>query len=182
MWVMMADVDHFKKFNLTFGNDMGDELLKAIAQKLHNSIRAGDWVCRHGGDGFLLAGHCSDESEMPGLAGRILTAIRGLTISKWRDHRRGSRSALGPHWPTRANPASLGLSSKRPTGRTTSQGGWTRPLRRRTRSRRPTRSRRAQTKSSISLGTLELRSRRLALSAFVAAIRVADDEGSPSLG
>ena len=75
---MMADVDQVKKLSHTFGNDTGDELLKVIAQKLHNSVRAGDWVCRHGVEGFLLAGLCSDESEMPGLAGRILTAIRAL--------------------------------------------------------------------------------------------------------
>jgi diguanylate cyclase len=80
VWVMMADVDQFKKFNLCFGQESGDELLKVIAQKLHNSVRTGDWVCRYGGDGFLLAGLCSDESEMPGLAGRILTAIRGLQV------------------------------------------------------------------------------------------------------
>jgi diguanylate cyclase (GGDEF)-like protein len=78
VWVMMADVDEFKKFNHTFGHDSGDELLKEITQVLHKSLRAGDWVCRYEGDRFLLAGFCSNESEMPGLAGRILTAIRGL--------------------------------------------------------------------------------------------------------
>jgi diguanylate cyclase (GGDEF)-like protein len=78
VWVMMADVDLFNRINQTFGNEAGDEILKVIAQKLHNSVRAGDWVCRHGGDGFLMAGLCTDESEMPGLAGRLLTAIRGL--------------------------------------------------------------------------------------------------------
>jgi diguanylate cyclase (GGDEF)-like protein len=78
VWVMMADVDHFKKFNHSFGHESGDNLLKSIAGVLHNSVRAGDWVCRYGGDGFLLAGICTDESEMPGLAGRILSAIRGL--------------------------------------------------------------------------------------------------------
>jgi len=78
VWVMMADVDQFKKFNHTFGHDSGDELLKLIAQVLRDSVRGEDWVCRYGGDGFLLAGFCGAESEMPGLAGRILTSIRGL--------------------------------------------------------------------------------------------------------
>ena len=78
VWVMMADLDHFKKINQTFGQEIGDELLKTIAAKLHNSVRAGDWLCRYGGDSFLLAGFCTDESEMPGLAGRTLAAIRGL--------------------------------------------------------------------------------------------------------
>jgi diguanylate cyclase (GGDEF)-like protein len=55
-------------------------VLRAIARLLHSSVRAGDWVCRCGGDGFLLAGLCTDESEMPGLAGRILSAIRGLRL------------------------------------------------------------------------------------------------------
>jgi diguanylate cyclase (GGDEF)-like protein len=78
VWVMMADVDHFKSVNHAFGREAGDEVLKTIATMLHRSIRAGDWVCRYGGDGFLLAGACRDESEMPGLAGRMLSAIRGL--------------------------------------------------------------------------------------------------------
>jgi diguanylate cyclase (GGDEF)-like protein len=78
VWVMLADVDQFKKINQAFGHEMGDELLKGIAQLLQNSVRVGDWVCRYGGDGFLLAGVCTAESELPGLAGRILTGIRGL--------------------------------------------------------------------------------------------------------
>jgi diguanylate cyclase (GGDEF)-like protein len=77
-WVMLADVDQFRKINQTFGNETGNELLDVIAKKLHASVRAGDWVCSYGGDGFLLAGLCTNESEMPGLAGRILTAVRGL--------------------------------------------------------------------------------------------------------
>ncbi len=78
VWVMMADVDQFRTINQAFGHEAGDEVLEAIARKLHNSVRAGDWVCRYGGDGFLLAGVCTDESEMPGLAGRLLRAVRGL--------------------------------------------------------------------------------------------------------
>ena len=78
VWVMLADLDQFKKINRTFGREMGDEVLKTIATVLDRSVRAGDCVGRYGGDEFLLAGVCATESEMPGLAGRILTAIRGL--------------------------------------------------------------------------------------------------------
>jgi diguanylate cyclase (GGDEF)-like protein len=82
VWVMLADLDQFKKINRTFGREMGDEVLQTIATVLDRSVRAGDCVCRYGGDEFLLAGVCADESEMPGLAGRILTAIRGLRFER----------------------------------------------------------------------------------------------------
>lgn len=82
VWVLMADLDHFKKINRTFGREMGDEVLKTIATVLDRSVRAGDCVCRYGGDKFLLAGVCADQSEMPGLAGRILTAIRALRFER----------------------------------------------------------------------------------------------------
>ena len=46
IWVMMADVDQFRTINQAFGHEAGDELLEAIGRKLHNSVRAGDWVSR----------------------------------------------------------------------------------------------------------------------------------------
>jgi diguanylate cyclase (GGDEF)-like protein len=81
-WVMIADLDRFKRVNEVLGKDGGDAVLRAIANVLRNSVRGGDWVCRYGGDEFLLAGTCRSELEMPGLAGRILTAIRNLRFDE----------------------------------------------------------------------------------------------------
>jgi diguanylate cyclase (GGDEF)-like protein len=52
--VIMADVDHFKQINDVHGHDAGDQLLKAIADAIRSSLRAGDLPCRYGGEEFLV--------------------------------------------------------------------------------------------------------------------------------
>ena len=50
--LLLIDVDKFKSVNDTYGHDMGDRVLRQIAAVLHDSFRAGDFVCRIGGDEF----------------------------------------------------------------------------------------------------------------------------------
>jgi len=52
--VMMLDLDRFKDVNDTFGHDIGDMLLKAIAEGLTKLLRKSDTVARLGGDEFIL--------------------------------------------------------------------------------------------------------------------------------
>jgi diguanylate cyclase (GGDEF)-like protein len=52
--VIMADIDHFKKYNTKFHHDGGDELLRAFGQFLQKQIRPGDVACRFGGEEFLV--------------------------------------------------------------------------------------------------------------------------------
>ncbi|MGC2160640.1 MAG: GGDEF domain-containing protein [Silvibacterium sp.] len=52
--VLMADVDHFKKFNDTFGHEAGDNVLRQVAEKLHQAVRSVDIVCRYGGEEFVV--------------------------------------------------------------------------------------------------------------------------------
>jgi len=52
--VMMADIDHFKSVNDTYGHDAGDEVLQEIATRLRENVRPMDIVCRPGGEEFLV--------------------------------------------------------------------------------------------------------------------------------
>jgi two-component system cell cycle response regulator len=53
--VMMCDIDHFKSVNDQFGHAVGDEVLREVARRLHNSVRSYDMVGRYGGEEFLVA-------------------------------------------------------------------------------------------------------------------------------
>src|SRR5690349_14248323 len=48
--VMMVHIDHFKRFNDTYGHAAGDALLEQIGQFLQRQVRKEDIVCRYGGE------------------------------------------------------------------------------------------------------------------------------------
>jgi diguanylate cyclase (GGDEF)-like protein len=61
--VIMADVDHFKSYNDTFGHPAGDDVLKRVAVLLSESTRKIDCVARYGGEEFAVL---LPETEVPG--------------------------------------------------------------------------------------------------------------------
>jgi two-component system, cell cycle response regulator len=52
--VVMADIDHFKSVNDTFGHQAGDEVLQTISSLLGQLCRKSDIACRYGGEEFLI--------------------------------------------------------------------------------------------------------------------------------
>ena len=52
--VLMMDIDHFKRFNDTYGHLAGDEVLRKMATIFRDSVRGCDYVARYGGEEFLI--------------------------------------------------------------------------------------------------------------------------------
>jgi diguanylate cyclase (GGDEF)-like protein len=52
--VVLADLDHFKKVNDTYGHLAGDAVLKEVSQRMHGNIRVYDGLGRYGGEEFLV--------------------------------------------------------------------------------------------------------------------------------
>jgi diguanylate cyclase (GGDEF)-like protein/PAS domain S-box-containing protein len=52
--IIMLDVDHFKRFNDTWGHAAGDEILREMGNLLLRQVRGEDIACRYGGDEFVL--------------------------------------------------------------------------------------------------------------------------------
>jgi diguanylate cyclase (GGDEF)-like protein len=52
--VVLADIDHFKVVNDTYGHTAGDEVLKTVGALLQRSLREYDFSCRYGGEEFLM--------------------------------------------------------------------------------------------------------------------------------
>jgi diguanylate cyclase (GGDEF)-like protein/PAS domain S-box-containing protein len=50
----MIDIDHFKIVNDTYGHSAGDDVLKAVAKVLINSLRKTDFIARYGGEEFVV--------------------------------------------------------------------------------------------------------------------------------
>ena len=73
--VLFLDLDKFKSVNDTYGHDVGDELLRQIAQRIKAAVRDSDVVARIGGDEFivLLEGLAHDDDAAK-LAEKIVSA------------------------------------------------------------------------------------------------------------
>ncbi|MCW5644975.1 MAG: EAL domain-containing protein [Rhodoferax sp.] len=76
--VVFIDLDRFKNINDSMGHHVGDGLLRSVAQRLLDTVRAGDTVCRLGGDEFVivLQGARDNDEIMHIVADRIVETIR----------------------------------------------------------------------------------------------------------
>lgn len=61
--VMFLDLDGFKQINDSYGHEVGDQLLKLVADRLRTSIRQEDTVARMSGDEFIILIECVDSLE-----------------------------------------------------------------------------------------------------------------------
>jgi two-component system cell cycle response regulator len=78
--VMMCDIDHFKSVNDQQGHAIGDEVLREVARRLHNSVRSYDMVGRYGGEEFLVALNKCNPGSTASRAENLREKIAGRPI------------------------------------------------------------------------------------------------------
>jgi|GEM_PF-2387062 len=74
--VIMLDIDYFRRFNEEYGHDIGDLVLKLVANATTRYLREGDYATRYGGEEFLLVFPGADSSY----TGKIAEQIRQCII------------------------------------------------------------------------------------------------------
>ena len=97
--LMVIDLDHFKKVNDTYGHQVGDMVLKTVAQTLHRTLKESDVLARYGGEEFVIVLPRTDAAGAVVVAERLRIAVAGLSLRK-----------LAPAAPERVT-ISVGVSS-----------------------------------------------------------------------
>ncbi|HEY8597016.1 MAG TPA: diguanylate cyclase [Thermomicrobiales bacterium] len=87
--VIMVDLDHFKRFNDTFGHQAGDALLREVGSYLGTHIRGEDFACRYGGEELTLILPGANLSAAEARAETLRNGLRDLTVLH-------QRRVLGP--------------------------------------------------------------------------------------
>jgi diguanylate cyclase (GGDEF)-like protein len=81
MAVLIIDVDHFKVINDTWGHDVGDQVLVAIAEALTTHVREQDLLARVGGEEFMMLVSPGDELTAKDIAERLRLAVESRSIT-----------------------------------------------------------------------------------------------------
>ncbi|GBE35738.1 response regulator PleD [bacterium BMS3Bbin06] len=75
LFLVMLDIDYFKRFNDTYGHQAGDEVLRRIASTIKDNIRAVDFAARYGGEEFVIILPETDCDRAYKVAERIRQAL-----------------------------------------------------------------------------------------------------------
>lgn len=79
--IIMADLDHFKNVNDTYGHPMGDIVLKEFVAILQRNVRKNDWIARYGGEEFLLCFRGAPRERCMEIAERIRKQVEDMIFT-----------------------------------------------------------------------------------------------------
>lgn len=79
-YLLLVDVDHFKRINDTYGHQIGDSVLCQVAEVLGTTVRQGDLAARVGGEEFVVICLDTDVQGVMHLAERLRAAVEKQTI------------------------------------------------------------------------------------------------------
>lgn len=80
LYVVMIDVDHFKRINDSYGHPAGDRVLRHLADTMKRNLRGNEPLYRFGGEEFLWLMQCKSVEEAEQSAQRLLTTIRTTAV------------------------------------------------------------------------------------------------------
>ena len=78
--LLLLDIDHFKIFNDTYGHQVGDEVLKAVANTINRNVRSTDAVARYGGEEMTIILPHTTLDSAGYVAEKIRSAIENLKL------------------------------------------------------------------------------------------------------
>ncbi len=78
--VVMLDVDHFKRFNDSYGHEVGDQVLQSVGEYLQTAVRGEDVVCRFGGEEFCLLCPTLKEPELSIRLEQLRQGLESLSV------------------------------------------------------------------------------------------------------
>ncbi|GGB54392.1 GGDEF domain-containing protein [Roseibium aquae] len=80
--LLLTDIDHFKKFNDTYGHQTGDQVLRLVALSVKQNVKGQDTACRYGGEEFAIILPHSSLKEATEVAERIRKAVMSKELVK----------------------------------------------------------------------------------------------------
>ena len=80
--ILMIDIDHFKKFNDSFGHQVGDQVLRLVARVLQECVREGDLAARYGGEELMAVLPGAHLENCVGIAERVRHRISEARLTR----------------------------------------------------------------------------------------------------
>ena len=80
--ILMIDIDHFKKFNDSFGHQVGDQVLAVVANVLQENVREGDLAARYGGEELMAVLPGASLDQCVDVAERIRRRVSDARLTR----------------------------------------------------------------------------------------------------